>query len=370
MKNKRMLLCLCLCGLALLASACSAPEDIDLYNGEDAQEVTLGVAYPAEALKGDTLFEMGLEMAVSDVNAAGGILGKPLSLLIRDDQGDTTLATQIAQSFIDQGITAVIGHWGTNVAYIVEDIYEQAGVVMITPSATGEDIFEYRYNHIFRMISTNEEYAGAIARYMKAKGMDNIAIYHSDDVYGVGFASTLESALSRNGITVIDRLSSLSSINVQRVRDRWRAFGCRGVIVAAVMPEAAQAVRYVRQMDLALPIFGAENFDRQSFLPSVGNNPENLYTTRYDESALDPDFRDRFVETYGKMPDVFAINAYECVMILADAMNETQSLQGADVAGFLKQVSKYRTISTVITYNEETQEFDGQPLVVAPLRQQ
>lgn len=367
---KRILLCaLLLCALLGL-SACGEAREERLYNGADAQEVTIGVAYPAEALAGDTLFEAGLAMAVADVNASGGILGKPLSLLIRDDQGDTTLAAQIAQTLIDQGITAVIGHWSTNVTFIVEDIYEAAGVVMITPNATGSSIFDYDYHYIFRMISTNDEYAQAIADHIAAKGMDHIAIYYSDDIYGPDFASTLELALSQQGVTVIDRISSLTDLNEGRIKDRWRAFGCEGVIIAAVMPEAGEAVQRVRKMGLGLSIFGADNFDRHSFLASVGDHAEDVYYARYSEDDLDPDFARNFLAAYGEKPDVFAISAYESVMLLRDAMTQVQSLEGADVAAFIRQLENYRTISTTITYNEQTQEFDGQPLVVVPVTKQ
>lgn len=366
---KRTLLCLLLCGLLCLSAGCRAPEDETLYNGDDATEVTIGVAYPVASLEGDTLFEAGLEMAVADINAAGGVMGRPVSLLVRDDENDTTLATQIAQTFIDQGITAVIGHWSTNVTYIVEDVYEEAGVVMITPNATGDDIFDYAYDYIFRMISTNDEYAKAIADYIAGSGLDNIAIYYSDDVYGDGFASTLEIALTQHGVTVADRLNTLSDTNVNRIRDRWRAFDCGGVIIAAVMPEAAAAVNLVQSMGLDLPIFGADNFDRRSFLPSIAGSHERLYYARYHDDDLDVDFRDRFVAAYGQMPDVFAINAYECVTLLCDAMNAAQSTEGADIAAFLKGIEDYPTVSTTLTYNADTQEFDGQPLVVVPMQQ-
>lgn len=366
---KRTLLCFLLCGLLFFSAACSAPEEETLYNGDDATEVTIGVAYPVASLAGDTFFEAGLEMAVADVNAAGGVMGKPVSLLIRDDQNDTTLATQIAQTFIDQGISSVIGHWSTNVTYIVEDFYEEAGVVMITPNATGDDIFDYEYDYIFRMISTNDEYALAIADYIADAGLDNIAIYYSDDVYGDGFASILEVELAQHGIIVADRVNNLSDTNVNRIRDRWRAFDCGGVIIAAVMPEAAEAVNLIQSMGLDLPIFGADNFDRRSFLPSIQGSISNLYHARYNDDNLDAGFASRFLDAYGHLPDVFAVTAYECVMILCDAMNEAKSTEGADIAAFLKGVTDYQTISTTLTYNAETLEFDGQPLVVVPIQQ-
>lgn len=363
---KRLLLGVLVCAL-LGATGCATSQNNALYNGDLAEVVTIGVTYPVEHIRGDTLFEEGLEMALADVNAAGGVLGMPMEFLIRDDQNDATLARQIAQSFVDHGITAVIGPWSTNATFIAEDVYEQAGVVMVTPNATGMTIFERPYQYVFRMISNNEEYAAALAAFAAGKGIDNLAIYYSDDLYGRSYARDLEQALANEGITVIDRVSSLTKNNAERVADRWRAFGCEGVVVAAVMPEAGEAIRFIREMNAQYLVFGADNFDRVSFLPSIGGNPEGIYIATYSEANTDADFLRRFREAYGHLPDIFAMTAYESVILLRDAIAATDSLDGAELSAYIRSLEDYQTVSSTLTYNEKTQEFDGMPLVVLPI---
>lgn len=363
---KRSLLVLLLAALLCL-SACAATTETREFNGEDAQEVTIGVAYPVEKIGADTLFAQGVALAVEHINAAGGVLGKPLATYIRDDANDNTAALQIAQTFVDKGISAVIGHWSSDVCYVTEELYEENGVVMITPASTSLSLFEKPYDFIFRMISNNNAYAQAIARDIAEHGEDNIAIYYTDDVYGRDLANRTERALAEEGITVIDRISNITPANAQRIEDRWTAFDCQAVVVAAVMPTAGEVVSTVRRMANTPPIVGADNFDRISFSQAMQGNLDSLYMASYDDASLDQAFLAAFEEANGCKPDIFAIAGYEAAVLLADAMNATQSLDGADIAAHLKSLTDYPSVAGILSYNPQTQEFDGHELYIQAL---
>ncbi|MDR0583993.1 MAG: ABC transporter substrate-binding protein [Treponema sp.] len=164
--------------LGVLAVSCAGRNGaLSRYNGPDAETIAIGAVYPASRWDNDHYLREALELAVRQVNEADGVLGKPLSLVTRDDRGDSHVAQEIAETFSDSGITAVVGHWNSDVCYYVEDIYEERQIVMITPGATSLALFERDYQYIYRTIANNQVYAEALADYMEAEGIRRPAIF-------------------------------------------------------------------------------------------------------------------------------------------------------------------------------------------------
>jgi branched-chain amino acid transport system substrate-binding protein len=164
--------------LGVLAVSCADRNNaVNRYNGPDVETIAIGAVYPASRWDNDHYMREALELAVRQVNEAGGVLGKPLSLVTRDDRGDSHVAQEIAETFSDSGITAVVGHWNSDVCYYVEDIYDERQIVMITPGATSLALFERDYQYIYRTIANNQVYAEALAAYMEAEGIRRPAIF-------------------------------------------------------------------------------------------------------------------------------------------------------------------------------------------------
>jgi branched-chain amino acid transport system substrate-binding protein len=339
-----------------------------VYNVPRADEIYIGLAYPVELGDKDTYFRLGIDLAVNAINANGGVLGKTLNMAVRDDKNDTLVAMGIAEAFYNQGITAVIGHWSTNVCYFVEDTYEENEIVMLTPNATGVNIFEYDYQYIYRMTASNQIFAKTIAEYMEKDGLRRIAIYYSDDEYGNDFSAVLETELAKCGIDVIDRITGLTPANIKTVMNRWEAFGCDGVIMAALSPEIIEPIRLIHDADNRLPIFGADNFDRISFRETLGSYAGSLYRTSFWLDGLNSEFLAAFRTAYGHDPDIHSIEGYDSVYLLKDAIEAIETMDGAAIAKYLSELKDYRAVSGTLSYNTETQEFEGFNLAVQELK--
>lgn len=333
-----------------------------------ADAIRIGVSYPVAQHNDDSFLYEGIELAVDTINAAGGVLGRPLQIDLRDDLGDASVAMQIAQTFADAGVTAVIGHWSSNVTYFVEDIYEKNEVVMVTPVAVSEQLFEYGYDYIFRMIPESLVFAQAIADDLQARGIRRIAIFFSDDEYGRDFADAVETALYGTDILVLDRVFSLTAGNAGVIADRWKAFGCEAVVVAEPMPDVAQPIRLIRTNMPGMLVYGGDNFDRSNFSVVLGEHAQGLLMATYADAALDAAFVAAFEAAYGHQPDIHAITGYEAVYLLADAMEAAGSTDGKAIAAQLKGLTDYQTITGVITYDADTNEFTGQQLGIVEIR--
>jgi branched-chain amino acid transport system substrate-binding protein len=352
---------------ALLLGGCGADANEPEYNAPDSPSVTIGVAYPVKEHALDSFLANGVELAVRHVNENGGVLGKPLETLFHDDEGKADKAMQIAQSFHDTGITAVIGHWSSNVCYYVEDVYEENHVVMMTPEATSSSLFESDYSFIFRMTPNNAAYAEVLANAMKAEGKQAAAIYFSDTEYGRDLAADVSEALAARGIPVLDRVSSVTAASADRVVMRWKALGVDAVIAADDLPTLERPLKIIRGQLPEIEIYGTDNFNHANFVEIMGGSAYKMHKTTFDYEMIDPVFLRDFEDAYGVLPDNRAINGYNAVMAIAGAMSAAGSVDGEAVAKRLREPSPMPALAGDLTYNPDTREYDGFQLRVEPV---
>jgi branched-chain amino acid transport system substrate-binding protein len=351
---------------ALVFSSCTGRNrSVIRYNDSDAETVSIGAVYPASQWNDDHYLRDALELAVYQVNESGGILGKPLSLVIRDDYGDAHTAQGIAETFSDAGITAVVGHWTSEVCYYVEDIYEERQIVMVTPGATSLALFEHDYQYIYRTIANNQVYAETLADYAEAEGIRRPVIYYAEDTYGIDVAHLVEREMAKRRIPVVDRVTSVTAANVEELLWRWRAFDCDGLVLASSIQYVAEPMQILRNAGSRLPFF-SETFNNIGFQDEIADYMENLYGIMYSREDIDPAFLTDFRAVYGRTPDTYEIAGYEAVRLLADAMNAEGSIASAAIIHYLRNLREYPSVTGRISYNAVTHEFEGQKMRVIP----
>jgi branched-chain amino acid transport system substrate-binding protein len=352
--------------LSVFITCCGAAKTAEAYNGPAAETVSIGVAYPVSQWDAKSDYRQGLELAVWEINQAGGVLGKPLSLVIRDDKDDARTAMQIAETFHDLGITAVVGHWSSDVCYYVEDIYEERGMIMITPYANSRALFELEYQYIFRAIADNTDYALTLADHAQERGFRRMAIYYVENTYGSDNALAMEQELSKRKIAVIDRITSVSPVNIAGVIRRWRAFGCDGIIISAAFTEGAEVVKCIRDAGSDDPIFLTNGFDHRAFGEIMAGYTDNLYAIVYGTEDMDEAFLGRYREVWGHDPAIYEVTGYQAVWLLAEAINACGTLDSAALSTWLKELRDYPVVMGAFSYNPQTQGFSGQRLRVKP----
>ena len=350
--------------LLLLTGCAYQQTENTAYNSQDSDEIYIGIAYPVALNEGDSLFREGYELAIKYINENGGVLGKTLHAIIRDDNDDVHSAMQIADAFFDQGITAVIGHWSTNVSYFVSDVYEKNGVVMITPTATGMNLLDYDNRYVFRMFANHEVMSHALADHSADHGHRHVAIFFDDNEFGRDFATAMEIQLSRHNIAVVDRVSSITSFNIADISARWSAFGVDAVYVASSVENFAEPIKLIRAVNPDIPILSGDNFGGSSVNYQLKDYLDNMFKATYDIELLDNDFLQMFYETYGQSPDVRAVAAYDSVKLLASAMEAVGSTDATAIAAYISSVSDFHAVSGALTFDRNSGEFEGFKVIV------
>ncbi len=167
-------------------------------------EVLIGVAGPMmgkNAWWGEQM-QRGAELAVADINAAGGVLGQQVRLITADDACDPEQAVAVARKFVDEGAIFVAGHYCSGASIPASDIYDAAGVLQISPVWTNPMLTERGRANVFR-VTGRDDVQGAVAGNYLADhwGDKKIAILHDDTTYGKGFADLTRKQLHDRGVT-------------------------------------------------------------------------------------------------------------------------------------------------------------------------
>lgn len=146
----------------------------------------------------------GAELAISDINAKGGLLGQKVELILGDDRADPKEGMSVANKFIGQGVTFVVGHLESGVTIPVSKEYADAGIFMITPGATNPQITDAGLWNTHRVCGRDDQQGQVagdyIARHLKDK---KIAILHDRTTYGKGLADETRKTMNSNGVKEI-----------------------------------------------------------------------------------------------------------------------------------------------------------------------
>src|SRR6187549_2753072 len=184
-----------LIGLALGAS-------LALAGSAFGQDIAIGVAGPmtgGEATFGKQMKD-GAELAVADINAAGGVLGKKLKLEVGDDACDPKQARSVAEKMAGMKVPFVAGHYCSSSSIPASEAYAEGGVLQITPASTNPTFTERKLWNTFRVCGRDDQ-QGKVAGDYVAKNYKgkNIAILHDKTTYGKGLADETKKALNKAG---------------------------------------------------------------------------------------------------------------------------------------------------------------------------
>src|SRR6188768_2733358 len=168
-----------------------------------AADVKLGVAGPitgGSAAFGAQL-KQGVEQAVADINAAGGILGQKIVLSVGDDRADPKEGVSVANKFVGDGVKFVVGHFNSGVTMPASEIYQENGILEITPAATNPKVTERKMWNIFRTCGRDDQQGAVAGDYIlkKFKGK-KIAVIHDKTTYGQGLADVTKATINKGGM--------------------------------------------------------------------------------------------------------------------------------------------------------------------------
>ena len=170
---------------------------------EDIKVAVVGAMSGPVAQWGDMEFN-GARQAIKDINAKGGIKGDKLVGVEYDDACDPKQAVAVANKIVNDGIQYVIGHLCSSSTQPASDIYEDEGILMITPGATNPELTQRGYQHIMRTAGLDSSQGPTAAKYiLETVKPQRIAIIHDKQQYGEGLARSVQDGLKKGGANIV-----------------------------------------------------------------------------------------------------------------------------------------------------------------------
>ena len=298
---------------------------------------------------------------MEEINENGGIGGNKLTLLKSDDASETTRGLAVAQNLSEnQSVIAVIGHKSSYVSVPAASIYEEAGLVMLSPASTAPELTLNEDRYIYRIIPSDTVLALEMAEYLADMNYKRFVLYYSDDSYGRGLADAVEDQFKQYGITIVDRFHDYAgTVELERLKDRWRAYGYDGIFIAAAMSQGGQFMEDAGKVGIDTVFAGGNALDSPLLSEFISDQSSGVVIG----SVFDPDsseqairFTQSFIDHYETEPDIYAALGYDAVNLLASALDNSKNYSREEVAKELRGIGKWMGVCGVHEFSDNGDE--------------
>ncbi len=297
----------------------------------------------------------GVKLAASEINAAGGVLGRPIQLIERDDEAKNERGVQITQELINkEHVVAGVGFINTGVALASERFYEEAKIPVINNVATGSKIThqferpEFPDNYVFRT-SANDTIQSAmiVEEALERKKFTRVAILADSTNYGQLGREDLEKALAKRGVTAVAvEKFNIKDVDMTSQLLKAKEAGAQAILTYAIGPELAQIANGMEKLEWKVPMIGSWTLSMANFIDNAGKNGNGARMPQTFIQEGDTPKRKAFIAAYQKAykveriaSPVSAAQGYDSMYLLAAAIRQAGTTDGVKVREALEKLN-------------------------------
>jgi branched-chain amino acid transport system substrate-binding protein len=320
---------------------------------------TVGPMTGANAAFGEQM-KHGAEMAVADINAAGGVNGQKLVLQIGDDACDPKQATAVANQMVADKVVFVAGHYCSGSSIPASDIYKEGKILQITPASTNvkltDDAFAKGNTTVFRTCGRDDVQGSTVGAYiLKYHRNAKIAILHDKSPYGKGVADETKKALNKGGM----REAMYESYNdtdkdFTALINKMKQAKIDMIVLGGYHQNGAMLIKQSREQGFGAQMVGFDALEDAEFGKLGGSATDGVLMSFPPKAEDDPKnealvkkFRDSKYEPAG-----YTLFTYAAVKVWADAATKAKSTDAAAVAAALRQ-GTYESAVGPLAYDQK-----------------
>lgn len=304
----------------------------------------------------------GIELAVEEINEAGGILGKKIKLIEKDNKSENGEATSVAANLTSKDkVVAVVGPATSGATKATLPNMTKAGVPVITPSATDDSITvendkvqEYAFRACFQDTFQGVILANFAQDNLKAKKVVIIGDNSSD--YALGLTKSFKDTFK--GEIVKEETFTADDKDFQAILTKIKNLEYDAIYIPGYYAEAGLIIKQAREMGIEQPILGADGFGDEKLIEIAGaKNVSNVYYTgHFSEKAPATDkvvpFVEAFKEKYGKTPSAFNALGYDSVYMLKQAIEDEDSADSKAITKGLASLKDFVGVTGKMTMDK------------------
>lgn len=305
----------------------------------DGEPIIIGLYGPmsgANAAVGQSQ-EEGVMMAVEEINAAGGISGRPIQIISEDDENDATTAVSVVNKLINQDeVTAVIGSVNSSVTLASMEVTQDAGVPHLTAISSGAAVTNSGYEYIVRVQASDLLQAEAVVNYALAQGYEKIGLMYQNDDYGSGARDVILDVMSANGKELAaNEAFEASAADVKPQLQNIQAAGCDCLIMWCMYQPGATIANQAAELGMEdLPLLGGGGLTNAKLYELGGDNVVGVINSQTFLAGADAvndfsaAFIDNFQAKYNDTADSNNAMSYDTMYVLATGLQNCMDKYG------------------------------------------
>ncbi len=322
----------------LIAKALLAVFSLFVFSGfaiaEDTIKIGVGGVISGDLAPYGISSVRGCEIAVDDINAKGGILGKKVELLIGDDVCKPEVAVNMATKLVSDGAQMIVGHVCSGATLAANKIYQDAKLLVVSPASTNDDLtFTGENPNFFRTIS----YDGAQAKLMTSFVKDTlkktkIALIHDKGDYGRGqmeLAQKEFEALGGIEVVLFEGVTT-GAVDYTAIVQKIKRSKAEVTMWGGYHSDASKIVGLLKKKRVKTIFFGGDGIIGDNFVTLAGKYSDGVYATGPNDTSSNPLYKELTVKhqkKYSEEPGTFFYTGYSCVQALANAAEKAGSVE-------------------------------------------
>ncbi|GAA1773148.1 branched-chain amino acid ABC transporter substrate-binding protein [Agromyces lapidis] len=346
--------------LILVTAGCSGGLGGDGGGGGDADgPISFGMLAPfsgSESAFG-AYMENGAQLAVDEINADGGVLGRELQLVVEDDACDATTAVAGANKLVTDGIVASVGGYCSGATLPTLPIFDEAGIPMVIPAANANSLVEEGLPGVFLINGTGTQQAAAAVQYAEQIGATSVAAIDDATAYSADLAASFVEQAADAGLdvafeaTVTPGENDYSAVATQLADEQpqliyWTGYYQEGGLIARQSSDAGFAGAF---------LVGDGSVDAK-FAEIAGDgytdNVVGTFTQTPDMIEGADDWIADYTELAGAAPGPYSTQSYDAVRVMAQAIEDAGSTEFDDVVAALEGLDGFETFAGPLTFTE------------------
>ncbi len=327
--------------------------------GTASAQVKFGMAGPITGPSAATGAQMknGVDQAAEDINKTGGILGQKITVEYGDDVSDPKQGVSVANKFAGDGVKFVIGNYNSGVTIPSSEVYQENGILEISPASTNPTVTERKMWNIFRVCGRDDQQgkvAGAyILKHFKGK---KIAVVHDKTTYGKGLADETKKAINTGGMKeVLYEGINTGEKDYSALVSKIKQSGADLVYFGGLYTEGGLIVRQMRDQGVKAPLMGGDGITSDEFASVGGPGVEGTLMTYGPDPRNKPEAKKVVAEFRAKKfePEAYTLYSYAGVQVIKQAAEAAKSLDPKKVAEKMHSGMKFKTVLGDLSFDKK-----------------
>ncbi|GAA1813764.1 branched-chain amino acid ABC transporter substrate-binding protein [Agromyces neolithicus] len=302
--------------------------------------------------------ENGAQLAVNEINEAGGVLGRQLELVVEDDACDATTAVSGANKLVTDGIVASVGGYCSGATLPTLPIFDEAGIPMVIPAANSNELVDQGLPGVFLINGTGDQQAAAAVQYAEQIGATRVAVIDDATSYSADLADAFTTQATEAGLTVEVTATVTPGEN---------DYSAVATQLADVKPDLAYWTGYYQEGGLIARqatdagftgvLMVADGSVDAKFAEIAGQGyTENVVGT-FTQTPDMIDGADAWIAAYtelaGDAPGPYSTQSYDAVRVMAQAIDDAGSTEFDSVVGGLEGLADFDTFAGPLTFTDD-----------------